>query len=135
MNTTRSWTIAGAAVAMAMATFASVQSARASVIDWANTGSDFNTGGDWMGGNVPGTGDIAEFNSAKVFDPNLSASLTILGLNFEAVSVYTLSGSCGATLTLTNTGSNGTALTSAGRGGVGSGTNTVSAPLILAGGA
>jgi fibronectin-binding autotransporter adhesin len=105
---------------------------RASVIDWGNTGPDFNTGGDWVGGTAPGSGDIAEFNSAKSFDPNLSASLTIQGLTFTADS-YTLTSTGGATLTLTNTGSNDTAQTSAILGTVGG--NDIKAPIVLGGAA
>lgn len=105
---------------------------RATVIDWGNTGTDFNTNGNWIGGAAPGSADIAQFSSAKVFDPNLSASLTIQGLTFT-VDAYTLTNSGGAALTLTNTGSNDTAQTSAILGSNNSGTNTISAPIILGG--
>jgi len=104
----------------------------ANVIDWANTGTDFNSNGDWIGGAAPGNADIARFSSAKVFDPNLSASLTIQDLTF-AIDGYTLTNSGGAALTLTNTGSNDTSQTSAILGSNNSGTNTISAPIILAG--
>ena len=117
------------AAAIALAT---IQPARANIIDWGNTGSDFNTGGDWVGGTAPGSADIARFSTAKVFDPNLSASLTIQGLTFT-VDAYTLTNSGGAALTLTNTGSNDTAQTSAILGANVTGTNTINAPIILGG--
>src|SRR5271155_3113819 len=51
---------------------------RAASPTWNNTGTDFNTGADWTGGTgpggIPGTGDNATFSSAKLTNPNLSAS-------------------------------------------------------------
>jgi len=96
---------------------------------WQNTGTDFNTPGNWSGG-VPTTGDVAVFGNAAVASPNLSVGLTIQELNFSttASSGYTLSNSGGALLTLTN---NGTGVTSAINAANTSGNNTISAPLVL----
>ena len=105
---------------------------QANIIDWGNTGTNFNSNGSWSGGTAPGGADIARFNSTKVFDPNLNSSLTIQGLTFTAGD-YTLSNSGGAALTLTNTGSNDTAQTSAILGDTNSGTNRINAPIILGG--
>src|SRR5437660_3178200 len=43
---------------------------------WNNLGTDFNNSLSWTGG-VPGSSDVAVFNSAKVVNRNLSASDTI----------------------------------------------------------
>jgi fibronectin-binding autotransporter adhesin len=94
------------------------------------TSSDFNTGTNWSGGTgtggIPGTGDTATFNTnaGVPLNPNLSSSLTITALSFSVgASGYTLSASAGQSLTL----SGGTALTDS----ITSGTNTISANLIL----
>src|SRR5438270_236488 len=47
--------------------------------DWGNTGTDFNTGANWVGGTAPGAGDVAYFKTAEVTNPNLSASVSIAG--------------------------------------------------------
>jgi fibronectin-binding autotransporter adhesin len=98
---------------------------------WNNTGTDFNSGGSWMGGVVPGAGDVAVFNVARVTNPNLSASLTIQELNFStaASSGYDLTSSTTSIkLTLTNIGTGATSAINAANT---SGTNTIDAPLIL----
>ena len=97
---------------------------------WSNTGTDFNTAGNWSGG-VPGSGDVAVFSSAATKQPNLSASLTIQELNFSTTSSsgYDLtSSSTSIKLTLTNTGTGGTSAINAANT---SGTNTIDAPIVL----
>ncbi len=122
-------------LALAGLLIASEVSAHAAAATWSNTGTDFNTGGNWTSGTgpggIPGTGDVATFTGAEATNPNLSASLTIQGLNFStaATSGYTLSASS-ATLTLTNVGTGATGAIEAANT---SGTNTISAPLILGG--
>jgi hypothetical protein len=98
---------------------------------WKNNNTDWNTNGSWTPSGEPAVGDVAVFDVARVTNPNLSASRTIQELNFSttASSGYTLSSSSTAiTLTLTNTG---TGTTSAINAANTSGTNTISAPLIL----
>jgi len=97
---------------------------------WNNTGTDFNASGSWTGG-VPGTGDTAVFSTAEVSNPNLSASLTILALNFSTTSSsgYDLtSSSTSIKLTLNSTATGtGSAINAANT----SGTNTIDAPIVL----
>lgn len=97
---------------------------------WNNTAADFNTAGSWTGG-VPGSGDVALFNAARTTNPNLSGSLTIQQLNFSTTTAsgYNLtSSSTIIKLTLTNTGTGaGSAINS----DITSGTNTISAPIVL----
>ena len=97
---------------------------------WSNTGTDFNTTGNWSGG-TPGVADVAVFDVAMVTNPNLSASLTIQQLSFSTIgaSGYDLtSSSTSIKLTLTNTGnSTNSAIYSA----TTSGTNTIDAPIVL----
>lgn len=97
---------------------------------WNNTGTDFNAAGSWTGG-VPGSGDAAIFSAARVTNPNLSASLTIDHLEFSTAgaSGYNLTSSSGSirlTLLNTTTGTN-----AALRSAITSGTNTISAPIVL----
>jgi autotransporter-associated beta strand protein len=100
---------------------------------WANTGTDYNAGASW-GGTAPGVSDAAVFTNAAMAQPNLSASLANQQVRFAGVgaSNYTLSANSGASLTLTSTGSGATAGTgSALVGQHTSGTNVISAPLVL----
>src|SRR5690348_6634198 len=106
------------------------QPVRAGNKTWSNTGTDFNTGANWSGG-VPGTGDVALFNTAESKQPNLSASLTIQALNFSttASSGYDLtSSSTSIKLTLTNTATGSNSAINAANT---SGTNTIDAPIVL----
>src|ERR1700736_3537450 len=111
--------------------------------DWNNTGTDFNTASNWTsvtGAIPPGAGDVAWFKVAKSTDPNLSASVSIAGLYFSstASSGYTLSATSPFALTLTGyaTDTSGTEDSNASAVAIGanntSGTNTISAPIILA---
>src|ERR1700680_5104818 len=105
------------------------QSAEAATRNWQNSGTDFNTAGNWSGG-VPGSGDTARFNSAEGTQPNLSASLTINNLDFTAPAiVYALtSANTGIKLTLLRTGTGGASAINAVNT---TGTNTIDAPLVL----
>ncbi|MCX6875849.1 MAG: hypothetical protein NTW21_18870 [Verrucomicrobia bacterium] len=60
------------------------QSAMAIVLTWTNTGTDFNTSGNWTGTTirVPDSRDSAKFSVDSVTDPNLSSSATIKQLSF-----------------------------------------------------
>jgi autotransporter-associated beta strand protein len=98
---------------------------------WKNTSTNFNASGSWTPSGIPGSGDVADFNSAMVSQPNLSGSLTIQELNFSvaASSGYDLTSSnTGVKLTLTNTGTGATSAINAANT---SGTNTIDAPIIL----
>jgi autotransporter-associated beta strand protein len=108
--------------------------------DWANTGSDFNTGGNWVGGVAPGTGDVAWFKSSGSFlSPNLSASKTISGIYFNGTgaSGYNLTRTSTQTFTLTATGTSigaetgDTTAVAIGAENT-SGTNTIAVPITLA---
>lgn len=83
---------------------------------------------------APGASDNATFLGAAniSFLPVLTASTTIQGLTFSSVtsSGYTLSNSNGAALTLTNTGTGTSGAIYAANT---SGTNTISAPIVLGG--
>ena len=118
-------------VALALGLASVTDSARAATATWQNTGTDFYTAGDFLGGSgaggIPGTGDTVLFNSVEVTNPNLGSSGTISALVFSTSGTgYTLSASPGATLTLTG----GTVIT----GSNTTGTNTISANLIFSGG-
>jgi len=91
---------------------------------WGNTSTDFNANGSWLGGAAPGTADTAIFDGAASSNqPNLTASGTITAINFTATgSNYLLSGNPGTSLKLTSA----SAITTNG-----SGTNTISANLVL----
>ena len=107
------------------------QSAEAANQTWQNSGTDFNTAGNWSGGVVPGPNDVARFNVVMGTQPNLTVSRTIQELNFSAAtsSGYDLTSSnTGIKLTLTNTGSGGTSAINAANT---SGTNTIDAPILL----
>lgn len=106
---------------------------------WGNSGTDFSTGANWVGGSAPGVGDVAVFGAAAVTQPNLASSASISGFYFNTTgsSGYDITASAGASFTLTGrstTGSGGTADSSAAaiRSDITSGTNTIDAPLILA---
>jgi len=106
--------------------------AQAATKTWNNTGTDFNTTGSWTGG-TPGASDNATFTGAMTTNPDLSASLTNQGLTFSSTTTsgYTLTATAGQ-LTLTNVGTGVSAAINAANT---SGTNTISAPLILGGAA
>jgi autotransporter-associated beta strand protein len=105
------------------------QSAQAATQTWQNSGTDFNTAGNWSGG-IPGSGDTARFNSAEGMQPNLSASLTIDQLQFTNAGVgYDLTSSnTGIKLTLMRIGTGGASAINAVNT---TGTNTIDAPLVL----
>jgi fibronectin-binding autotransporter adhesin len=128
------------AAAIALIPFSGLLGRRAQAASavWQNTGTDFNTGSDWSGGTgtggIPGPSDNATFTGPEVTNPNLSASLSIQGLTFSSTTTsgYTLSASSSQSLTLTNAGTGASAAINAANT---SGTNTISAPLILGGAA
>jgi len=105
---------------------------------WNNTGTDWNTATDWTGG-VPTGNNVAVFATSPGTQPNVSTSDTTAGVYFLGAGTagFNLTSSNSAvTLTLTGTGSTGNGGTSnssaaAIRSEATSGTNTVSAPLIL----
>lgn len=103
--------------------------AEAADINWNNTGTDFNDGASWVGGLAPGSADIARFPDAPVTSPNLSASATVQAFRFLSTTPgYTLSGNSGTALTVTSTSASAT---SALFGANTSGTNTISADVVL----
>ena len=106
---------------------------------WANTGTDFNDGGSWVGGIAPGAGDVAAFDAAVVTQPNLSTSLSISGLYFSGAgtSGYNIPNTSTETFTLTAFGTTiGAETGDPDAVAIGaentSGTNTVAVPIDLA---
>jgi len=98
---------------------------------WKNTATAFNSSGSWTPSGIPGSSDVADFNSAMITQPNLSGSLTIQELFFSTTTAsgYDLTSSnTSVKLTLTNTG---TGTTSAIDAENTSGTNTIHAPIVL----
>jgi len=103
-------------------------SASAQNITWSNTGTDYNAGASWSGGSAPGSTNNATFSGTATTQPNLTANRTNQAVFFSANgSGYTLSANEGIFLTLSGTTPINAANTS--------GTNTVSANLILGGAA
>ena len=96
---------------------------------WNNTGTDFNNGTNWTPG-LPPPADRGIFDGAAVTQPDLSASITLSGITFNSTTTsgYLLSSTSGS-LTLTSTAI-GTTLAAI-RANNTSGTNTISAPIIL----
>jgi|GEM_PF-1784712 len=104
--------------------------------NWKNTATDFNDPGSWTEGFVPGTGDRAIFGGTVAFQPGATASITLQGITFGATAAgYELTAAEGVALTLTNTSGGNSAGNSALATEIGSGTTTVSAPIILGGAA
>ncbi|MEI6493349.1 MAG: autotransporter-associated beta strand repeat-containing protein [Verrucomicrobiota bacterium] len=108
------------------------QSAQSATSTWKNTGTDWNTSGNWNGTvTPPGSADTALFNTTATNQPNLSANTTINTLSLSATTGgWTLSATGGAVLTLLSTSatagseaiySNNTGQTA----------NTISAPIVL----
>jgi len=94
------------------------------VISWADTGTDFATGSDWIGGVAPAnslTANIANFGTASpTAQPNLAASQSVAGVEFGSeAGAFTFSGT--GTLTLGASGIDNES----------SGAQTISAPLAL----
>jgi autotransporter-associated beta strand protein len=97
---------------------------------WNNNGTDFNTSGNWTGG-LPGTADIATFTGAASVQPNLSANISISGLNFSSNSSngYDLtSSSTSIKLTLLSTATGATGAINSGNT---TGSNIIDAPIVL----
>jgi autotransporter-associated beta strand protein len=107
------------------------ESSYAAAIIWNNTGTDFNTAGNWTGG-VPSNNSTVTFDSAKGTNPNLSASLIVKNLDFSVAgaSGYDLTSS-NTTVKLTLLSVTATAAASAIRSVTTSGTNTIDAPIVL----
>ena len=77
-------------------------------IEWANIGSDWATGGNWVGGTAPAssaTTDVAAFGSTggSPVNPNLAANRAIAGISFlSGAFSYTIGGA--GILTIGSTG-------------------------------
>ncbi len=111
--------------ALAMATMGivalSLTGASTEAAVWNNSGTDFNDGESWVDGLLP-TGGVAQFDSAPITQPGLSADISVGQLNFATgVSGYTLGGAGKLTMT------SATAILAQNN----SGTNTITAPVEL----
>ncbi len=83
--------------------------ARAATIVWANVGTTFSTGSNWVGGVAPASSivtDIGSFQAATVTaNPNLTANRSINGLEFTSGTAgWTFSGSGGTRILTLGTG-------------------------------
>ncbi len=114
---------------VAFAMVAAAGSALAANGTWNNTGTNFNSGSSWTPG-LPPPADRGIFDAAVVNQPDLSADITLSGITFNSTTTsgYVLSSTSGS-LTLTSTAI-GNTLASI-RASNTSGTNTISAPIIL----
>ena len=117
--------------AVGMAVLVGAPSAQAANGTWTNAGTtDFNLASNWTPG-LPGTTDRGFFDGAVVNQPSLSSSITMSGLTFSATaSNYNISSSSGS-LTLTGTSVQLNTLNAIYALNNASGTNTISAPIIL----
>ena len=72
---------------------ASIPAQAQTVIAWADAGTDFATGSNWIG-SVPPTGDVAQFATpSPTNQPVLAANFSVDGLQFAAgAGAFTLSG-------------------------------------------
>lgn len=116
-----------AAVALGTTMAWSTPGALAANSTWQNTDTDFNTPGNWSDG-LPGSADQAIFATVASKQPNLGASYSVGQLNFSTVGSngYAITASAGQSLTLNS----GTVIIAKNT----SGTNTISAPIVLGGG-
>jgi autotransporter-associated beta strand protein len=122
---------------IALAVFPLCQSAHALQRTWNNTGAtDFNATTSWSGTIL---GNVGAFTTAEVSQPNLTASISVAGLFFNAVSGFDLTSSSSAfSLTLTGTATTGGGTESSPSSAAAiastntSGTNTIDAALTLA---
>ena len=102
---------------------------------WNNTGTDFNADASWdagASGAAPDSTEIAIFSGpAGVNQPNLSTSLTVLGLDFTTTDAagYTLSATGGSVLSLASTSATIGGAAISGRNTAG--TNTITTGIAL----
>ncbi|CAN5759076.1 hypothetical protein BH09VER1_BH09VER1_12950 [soil metagenome] len=110
---------------------AAASSLHASTFTWANVGTDFTTGTNWLGGAAPANTGTAVFNIAASTSPNLAVSNTLnaIQINTATASGYTFSSSNGATFTILSTGT--TASTSALYSAISSGANVFNSSIIF----
>jgi autotransporter-associated beta strand protein len=96
---------------------------------WSNNGTDFNLPSNWTPG-LPGASDRGLFNGTVGTQPSLSSNITMSGLTFNATASGYIISSASGSLTLTSnvTGSSLSTIYAVNT----SGTNTISAPIILA---
>src|SRR5688572_15921847 len=98
----------------------------AATIDKNNTGANLNTGGVWVGGVVPTSGDVAQFGSGitSITSANIGANTNWLGISVTSIgpASFTIAASAGATLTLGSSGIDMTAATKP---------FTINCPLVL----
>ena len=100
-----------------------IAGACAGTIAWeGDANTTFANGNNWAGDTtVPGAGDVGQFNATTTYQPNLTASHSIQGLDFVTAGWTLSSGSTSYVLTVGTVG-----IDSAGEG-----SNTVSAPVAL----
>jgi autotransporter-associated beta strand protein len=103
---------------------------------WNNTSTDFNADASWGGAIM---NNVGAFTTAPIMQPNVTASISIAGVYFNAVSGYDLTSTGRFSLTLTGqatTPGSGSGETSASNSAAiaatnTTGTNTIDADLIL----
>ena len=110
-------------------------SASAQVVTWNNTGgtTDFNTATNWAGNVLPDASSVATFDSVASVQPEVSADISVSGLNFSMATSngYVLTGINGASLTLLSTATGATGAINAANT---SGINQIAVPVILGAG-
>lgn len=80
-----------------------------SQIVWENTGTSFNTAGNWVDGVAPGVNDVAVFNAATATNnPALTGSRSVKGIEFASgTAAWTFSGTNGGSNEVLTIGSSG----------------------------
>ncbi|MFH0763614.1 MAG: DUF2341 domain-containing protein [Candidatus Omnitrophota bacterium] len=73
-------------------------------ITWNGSTSLWNVSGNWIGGVVPGDGDVAVFNGTSTRNCSINASINILGLCIESGYTGIITQAAGKTVTLGSTG-------------------------------
>ena len=85
-----------------------VQTAHAAVITWNGGGADayWTDASNWVGGVVPGSGDIAEFNDTCVSncDVAINASTTVLGISVSSTFRGSITQDSGSSLAIGSSG-------------------------------
>jgi autotransporter-associated beta strand protein len=99
---------------------------------WKNTGSDFNTAGNWSPG-LPSATVGAQFNSGTIVQPNVSAPITVESLDFTATGYDLTSTSSADAITLSQVNP-GSQIINVSGSSSSPYTTIISAPLVLGGG-
>lgn len=80
--------------------------AAAATRQWTGAAGDTNwtTAANWMGGVVPSSGDLAQFDAAATTDVTIDANINVAGIQMAADFTRTITQSAGYTVTVGSTG-------------------------------